>query len=296
VIGVIGIRRTGEERGPSLEMLRSLDAVLDQAAVAIERIAFAEEAAKVEALHATDRLRNALLSSISHDLRTPLTSILGSATTLRQQDARLDEGTRAELLATIEQEADRLDRFVADLLNMTRLEAGALETKSDWIDVSDLVDSAIRRFAREPKAGMVRRKLPAGLPLIRADFVLLENVLVNLIDNALKHAAGAGRIEITARAAGNRLEIAVTDDGAGIAAEALPHLFDKFYSGDRSDTGRAGAGLGLSICKGLVEAMGGTIAVLSPAENGRGARFAVSFAVPQQPVAAEPEIDQGAEA
>ncbi|HVT50728.1 MAG TPA: sensor histidine kinase KdpD [Dongiaceae bacterium] len=296
VIGVIGIRRTGEERGPSLEMLRSLDAVLDQAAVAIERIAFAEEAAKVEALHATDRLRNALLSSISHDLRTPLTSILGSATTLRQQDARLDEGTRAELLATIEQEADRLDRFVADLLNMTRLEAGALETKSDWIDVSDLVDSAIRRFAREPKAGMVRRKLPAGLPLIRADFVLLENVLVNLIDNALKHAAGAGRIEIIARAAGNRLEIAVTDDGAGIAAEALPHLFDKFYSGDRSDTGRAGAGLGLSICKGLVEAMGGTIAVLSPAENGRGARFAVSFPVPQQPVAAEPELDQGAEA
>ncbi|HVZ02109.1 MAG TPA: sensor histidine kinase KdpD [Dongiaceae bacterium] len=293
VIGVIGIRRTGEERGPSLEMLRSLDAVLDQAAVAIERIAFAEEAAKVEALHATDRLRNALLSSISHDLRTPLTSILGSATTLRQQDARLDEAARAELLSTIEQEADRLDRFVADLLNMTRLEAGALETKSDWIDVSDLLDSAIRRFAREPKAGMLRRKLPGSLPLIKADFVLLENVLVNLIDNALKHAAGATLIEVAARPAGHRLEIAVTDDGAGIAAAALPHLFDKFYSGDRSDSGRAGAGLGLSICKGLVEAMGGTIAVASPTETGRGARFAVSFAVPQQPV---PAAELGAEA
>jgi two-component system sensor histidine kinase KdpD len=294
VIGVIGIRRTGEERGPSLEMLRSLDAVLDQAAVAIERIAFAEEAAKVEALHATDRLRNALLSSISHDLRTPLTSILGSATTLRQQDAQLSEAARGELLATIEQEADRLDRFVADLLNMTRLEAGALETKSDWIDVSDLVDSAIRRFAREPKAGMVRRKLSGALPLIKADFVLLENVLVNLIDNALKHAAQASLIEITARNFGGRLEIAVTDDGTGIAPAALAHLFDKFYSGDRSDSGRAGAGLGLSICKGLVEAMGGAIAVVSPAESGRGARFAVSFGVPQQPVpAAELGADDG---
>jgi two-component system sensor histidine kinase KdpD len=293
VIGVIGIRRSGDERGPSLEMLRSLDAVLDQAAVAIERIAFAEEAAKVEALHATDRLRNALLSSISHDLRTPLTSILGSATTLRQRDAKLDEAARGELLATIEQEADRLDRFVADLLNMTRLEAGALETKSDWIDVSDLVDSAIRRFAREPKARMVRRKLPGDLPLIKADFVLLENVLVNLIDNALKHATAATLVETTARSAGGRLEIAVSDDGAGVPAGALPHLFDKFYSGDRSDSGRAGAGLGLSICKGLVEAMGGSIAVASPTESGRGARFTVSFAVPQQPVATEAGLTDG---
>jgi two-component system sensor histidine kinase KdpD len=216
---------------------------------------------------------------------------------LRRQDARLDETARAELLATIEQEADRLDRFVADLLNMTRLEAGALEAKSDWIDVSDLVDSAIRRFAREPRAGMVRRRLAGGLPLIKADFVLLENVLVNLIDNALKHAVGATRIEIAARAHDGRLELAVTDDGAGISPEALPHLFEKFYSGDRTDRGRAGAGLGLSICKGLVEAMGGTIAVLSPAEDGRGTRFTLSFAVPrQQPAAIESGLDQGAEA
>jgi two-component system, OmpR family, sensor histidine kinase KdpD len=295
-IGVIGIRRAGDERSPSLEMLRSLDAVLDQAAVAIERIAYAEDAAKVEALHATDRLRNALLSSISHDLRTPLTSILGSATTLRQQDAQLDERARDELLATIEQEADRLDRFVADLLNMTRLEAGALETKSDWIDVGDLADSAIRRFAREPKAGMVRRKLPADLPLIKADFVLLENVLVNLIDNALKHAAGASRIEIIARSGGHELQLTVSDDGAGIQPTALPHLFDKFYSGDRSDNGRAGAGLGLSICKGLVEAMGGTISVVSPTESGRGAQFILAFAIPQQPrPAAGMGLNEGAE-
>jgi len=283
IVGVVGIRRRGEERAPSEEMLRTLDAVLDQAAVAIERIDYAEEAAKVEALDATDRLRGALLSSISHDLRTPLTSILGSVTALRQQGAELNEAARAELLTTIEEEAERLDRFVADLLNMTRLESGALETKADWIDLTDLVDSAVRRIARQPGAEKVQRRIQAGLPLIKADFVLLENVLVNLIDNALKHAEGASRIEIGARVSGERVEIMVTDDGSGIAAADLPHLFDKFYRAGRSDTGRAGAGLGLSICKGLIEAMGGEIAVESPAAQGRGARFSIRLTVPPQP-------------
>jgi two-component system sensor histidine kinase KdpD len=121
------------------------------------------------------------------------------------------------------------------------------------------------------------------LPLIRADFVLLENVLMNLIDNALKHAADATRIELAARRLDDRIEVAVTDDGSGISAADLPHLFDKFYRAGRTDAGRAGAGLGLSICEGLVEAMGGEIAVTSPTEIGRGARFAVTFAVPAQP-------------
>jgi len=284
IVGVVGIRRKADERALPGEMLRTLDAVLDQAAVAIERIDFAEEAAKVEALDATDRLRGALLSSVSHDLRTPLTSILGSVTTLRQQGGHLTEDGRAEMLAMIEEEADRLDRFVADLLNMTRLESGALETKADWIDVADLVDSAIRRVARRPGAERVRRKLAADLPLIRADFVLLENVLVNLIDNALKHAAGASEIALSARCSAERLEIAVVDDGPGIDAADLPHLFDKFYrAGAHTDSNRAGAGLGLSICKGLVEAMGGAIDVASPVEQGRGARFLVSFVIPNQP-------------
>jgi two-component system sensor histidine kinase KdpD len=291
IVGVVGIRRRDGERAASGEMLRTLDAVLDQAAVAIERIDYAEEAAKVEALDATDRLRGALLSSVSHDLRTPLTSILGSVTTLRQQGGQLTENGRNELLATIEEEADRLDRFVADLLNMTRLESGALETKADWIDVADLVDSAIRRIARRPKAELVGRKVPGDLPLIRADFVLLENVLMNLIDNALKHALGATQIALTAQRMGNSVALSVTDDGSGIAAADLPHLFDKFYRAGqtdpkRADAGSAGAGLGLSICKGLVEAMGGEITVASPTEIGRGARFTVSFATPVQPKSA----------
>jgi two-component system sensor histidine kinase KdpD len=212
-----------------------------------------------------------------------LTSILGSVTTLRGQSARLDEKARGELLATIEEEANRLDRFVADLLNMTRLEAGALETRSDWIDVADLIDASLRRVSRDPRARLLRRRSAGGLPLIKADFPLLENVLVNLIDNALKHAQQATAIEVAAENRGNRVEISVTDDGSGISPEALPRLFDKFYSGASSDSGRAGAGLGLSICKGLVEAMGGTIAVESPTKSGRGARFTVGFTVPVQP-------------
>jgi two-component system sensor histidine kinase KdpD len=286
IIGVVGIRRREGEQVASGEMLRTLDALLDQAAVAIERIDYAEAAAKVEALNATDRLRGALLSSVSHDLRTPLTSILGSVTSLRQQGNQLTEEGRKELLAMIEEETDRLDRFVGDLLNMTRLESGALETKTDWIDIADTVDSAIRRLARRPSAGLVARRIAGELPLIRADFVLLENVLVNLLDNAMKHAAGAARIEVAARRLDERVEITVTDDGAGIGVADLPHLFDKFYRAGRTDTGQAGAGLGLSICKGLVEAMAGEITVTSPTEIGRGVRFAVSFPVPPQPKSA----------
>ncbi|HEY4161754.1 MAG TPA: ATP-binding protein, partial [Dongiaceae bacterium] len=285
-IGVVGIHKAGEERGLPSEMLQTVDAVLDQAAVAIERISFAGEAAKVEALDATDRLRGALLSSISHDLRTPLTSILGSVTMLRQQDDLLDERSRRELLATIEEESDRLDRFVSDLLNMTRLESGALETKADWIDVGDLVESAIKRLARQPKANIIQRRVAPELPLIKGDFMLLENILVNLIDNAFKHAAGAGKVEVAAAPVGDRVEFSVTDDGPGIGVSDLPHLFDKFYRAGGTDNRRAGAGLGLSICKGLAEAMGGAIAVESPVSGGRGARFLVSFGVPAQPAAA----------
>jgi two-component system sensor histidine kinase KdpD len=171
---------------------------------------------------------------------------------------------------------------------MTRLESGVLETGADWIDIADLADSAIRRLARQPRAGLVERKLAGDLPLIRADFVLLENVLVNLLDNALKHAGGATRIELAARLRGEQVEITVTDDGSGIPAADLPHLFDKFYRASqtdpkRADAGRAGAGLGLSICRGLVEAMAGGITVTSPTEIGRGARFTVEFPVPAQP-------------
>jgi two-component system sensor histidine kinase KdpD len=285
-IGVVGIRRSHEERALPSEMLLTLDAVLDQAAVAIERIEYAGEAAKVEALDATDRLRGALLSSISHDLRTPLTSILGSVTMLRQQNDLLDEPSRRELLATIEEESDRLDRFVSDLLNMTRLESGALETMADWIDVGDLLESAVKRLARQPKAPMIRCRAVPDTPLIKGDFMLLENILVNLIDNAMKHAEGAGRIDVAAGRIGERVEFSVTDDGPGIAAPDLPHLFDKFYRAGGTDNRRAGAGLGLSICKGLAEAMNATIAVVSPVSDGHGARFLVSFAIPAQPVAA----------
>jgi two-component system sensor histidine kinase KdpD len=289
VVGVLGL--AGEERDGNPDLARTLDAVLDQAAVAIERIAFAADAARVEAMAETERLRNALLSSVSHDLRTPLTSILGSVTTLRQGAARLDDPARDELLATIEEEAERLDRFVHNLLDMTRLESGALEVKRDWLDVGEVVGAAARRMAKRLGPQRLVRRIAADLPLLRGDFVLLETTLCNLIDNAAKHATGATAITIRAERRGDALVIEVIDDGVGIPPEHQPHLFDKFYRAGRGDVAPAGTGLGLAICKGLAEAMGGRIEVRSPVAHGRGTAFALAFPIEPQPATEAAELE-----
>jgi two-component system sensor histidine kinase KdpD len=279
--GVFGIRR--DARTLPRDFLATLDAMLDQAVVAIERIAFASEASHVEAAAETERLRAALLASISHDLRTPLTSILGSVTALRQEGTTYDESARADLLATIQEETERLDRFVANLLEITRLEAGALEVKRDWLVVSEVVDSATRALRRPLESRRVVRRIDPDLPLVCADFVLLETVLVNLLDNAVKHARDATTIEIDVTATADALRISVTDDGDGIPEAYVPQLFDRFLRMRRSDTVGAGTGLGLSICKGLVEAMGGTIEVESPVAAARGSRFTLIFPLEAQP-------------
>jgi two-component system sensor histidine kinase KdpD len=282
VVAVLGL--AGEPPSGNPELARTLDAVLDQAAVAIERIAFAADAARVEAMAETERLRNTLLSSVSHDLRTPLTSILGSATTLRSGTAALDAAARDELLATIEEEAERLDRFVHNLLDMTRLESGALEAKREWLDVADVVDSAIRRMARRvlPSQRLVRR-IPPDLPALRGDVVLLETTICNLIDNAVKHAIDATAVTVAAAPRDGELAIEVIDDGAGIPPQHLPRLFDKFFRGAQGDMAAAGTGLGLAICAGFVEAMGGRIRAESPVAHGRGTRFVLSLPIEPQP-------------
>ena len=282
VLGVAGAPPEGDG-----ELARTLDAVLDQAAVAIERISFAADAARVEAMAETERLRNALLSSVSHDLRTPLTSILGSATTLRSGAAGLDAAARDELLATIEEEAERLDRFVHNLLDMTRLESGALEVRREWLDVADAIDSALRRVTKRMSGLRMVRRVAPDLPLMRGDPVLLETVLVNLLDNAAKHAKGATQVAVGAGANDGELVIEVVDDGTGVPAQDLPRLFDKFFTRAGSATREGGTGLGLAICAGFVQAMGGRLRAESPAAHGRGARFVASFAVEKQPAPAE---------
>jgi two-component system sensor histidine kinase KdpD len=282
--GVLGVQLQGESlRG---DLVQTLDAMLDQAAVAIERLGFQQEASRVEAIAESEQLRSALLSSVSHDLRTPLTAILGSATALRRDAARLGPAEREDLAATIAEEAERLDRFVNNLLDVSRLEAGAMEIRREWLVVEEVVDSAVRRVQPRLAGRVLDRRVASGLPLLHADATLLETVLVNLLDNAAKHAPDATRVEIAASVEDGRLMLGVTDDGAGIPPEHQARLFDKFYRVQRGDRAAAGTGLGLSICKGLTEAMGGRIAVLSPVADGHGARFTVSFPVEAQPATA----------
>ncbi|MCC6471892.1 MAG: sensor histidine kinase KdpD [Alphaproteobacteria bacterium] len=285
-VGIFGI--AGAPEALPADLAQTLDAMLDQAAVAVERIDFARKVALAETLAETERFRAALLSSISHDLRTPLTSILGSVTALRRDPGQFGAEARGELLATIQEEAERLDRFVVNLLDITRLDAGAIKPKREWLQVAEVVETAARRIAGRLADRRLARNIPRDLPLLRGDFVLLETVLANLLDNAIKHAANARRIEVFASVEQGMLCIGVSDDGDGVPQELLPRLFDKFFRIQRRDRTVAGTGLGLSICKGLTEAMGGTIEARCPAADGRGMRFTLRFPLEKQPAPLEP--------
>jgi two-component system sensor histidine kinase KdpD len=259
-VAVAGIVR--DEPGLLLtpDQQRLLDALADQAALGIERVTLARDlhVARLEA--ETDRLRSALLTSISHDLRTPLASILGSATSLAsQQGMALDSGTRQTLLATIVEEADRLNRFIGNLLDMTRLESGALQPRGGLVDLSDVLGAALGRAGKILAKHKVDLDLAPGLPMLNLDMVLFEQVLFNLLDNAAKYSPPDSRIQIRAYRDGSQVILQVIDEGEGIPADDVERVFDKFYRANGMDRQRAGTGLGLAICRGFVEAMQGTI-------------------------------------
>ena len=284
-VGVLGLRQGEGDMPLKADMLQTMDSILDQSAVAIERLTLAEEAALVEAMTATDKLRTALMSSVSHDLRTPLTTIMGSASTLRQDTAKLDANAKDELLLAIVDETKRLDQYVTNLLNMSRLEAGELKPRREWIDPAEVLESAAARVASRAKHLAIDARIGPNVPLLRADFMLLETVLVNLLDNALKHGEGAEHVWASVKVRDNLITFEVVDDGVGIPPDFLDRLFDRFFRVQRSDSKPAGSGLGLSICKGFVEAMAGQIEVKSPVNQGKGAAFVITFPVEAQPVA-----------
>ena len=213
---------------------------------------------------------------MSHDLRTPLASILGALSSLKSYSDRYDEATRSELLGTALSEAERLDRFVGNLLNMTRLDAGVIVPKREAVDVGDLVSTTLRRAAPLLKDHVVASSVAPDLPQLSLDFVLAEQAMFNILDNAAKYSAVGGRIEVEARRTIGRIEIAIRDEGPGIPADALERLFDKFYRADAGDRRRAGTGLGLAIAKGFVEVQGGTIAARNRTDRS-GAEFVVSY-------------------
>jgi two-component system sensor histidine kinase KdpD len=277
-IATIGVLPNKEGRELSAGERRLLEAVGNQAAVAIERVTLAEDIDQARLGAERERLRSAMLTSVSHDLRTPLASIIGSLSSLLSYGERYDAGTRRELLATAQAEAERLDRFVGNLLDMTRLDAGAIAPKREAVEIGDLVSTTLRRAGPLVKGHAVSSSIPPGLPALQLDFVLAEQVLFNLLDNAAKYSPAGGGIEVAARQEGARIEIAVRDEGPGIAEGDLDRIFEKFYRADAGDRRRAGTGLGLAIARGFVEAMGGALTARNRADRS-GAEFMVSYPV-----------------
>ena len=274
VVGVCGIELVEDTLNPTDE--RMLTAILDQTAVAIDRARLSQESVDQAARLEGERYRDALLSSISHDLKTPLATITGAVSSLREFGDKMQPESRDDLLQSIEQESDRLSRFVANLLDMSRIESGALKFTRDWVDVADVVRTAVERARKYFPGRSIETGLASDLPLIEADSVLLGQVLFNLLDNAVKYG-GTEPINVYARRDGEAVIISVTDLGKGIPPEELERVFEKFYRRGKSDGRAPGTGLGLSIARGFVEAMGGTIRAESPALKKRGTRITMKF-------------------
>jgi two-component system, OmpR family, sensor histidine kinase KdpD len=284
--GVCGIEPADPIAAISPERERALSLILEQTAIAIDRALLVKDSVKTAALEENEKLRTTLLSSLSHDLRTPLASITGAVTTLRQFGETMAPAQRADLLASIEEEAARLMRFVANLLDMSRIEAGALKPKRDYVDIAEVARAAVERARKAFQSQQITTNLARDLPFVRGDSNLLEQVLFNLLDNAQKYGAGAG-VAVHARRAGADAQISVTDEGEGVRPADLERIFEKFYQGGRSDGRKAGTGLGLSIARGLVEAMGGTIRAESPAARRRGTRIVIQLPGVVAPAPAE---------
>jgi two-component system sensor histidine kinase KdpD len=288
-VGVLGVQFASKASAMAPEQRRLLDALLDQAAVAVERANLERHMREARVLAETEKLRAALLSSVSHDLRTPLASIIGSITSLLSYGKSYAEPVRRDLMLTIQEEAERLNRFVGNLLDMTKLESGALELKRDWVDIAELLGAAVERIRRQFGQRRIVLDLAEGLPMVRIDFVLFEQVVFNLLDNALKYSPPDSTVRAVAARAGDAVTIDVIDEGPGIPAADIERVFDKFHRVRQGDRQTVGTGLGLSICRGIAEAHGGSITARSPIKGGRGTAMTIRLPVEAQPALHSPE-------
>jgi len=279
VIGVVGV--DGDRNEPLLSPAerRLLEALTDQSALAIERVHLVEDMERVKRTIETERLRSALLTSISHDLRTPLAAVLGAAGTLRDLADKLNNEQKADLLSTVIDESERLNRFIANLLDMTKLEAGAVVPNTARHDLHEVIGSVLRRTKAMLASHKVELNLADNLPMVDLDAVLFEQVLFNLLDNAAKYASVGTTIAILSDREGDSLLLQVLDEGAGIPAPDLDHVFDKFYRAQKGDSVRAGTGLGLAISRGFIEAMHGSI-IAGNRTDCMGAVFSIRLPVP----------------
>jgi len=271
-VGVFGVKLDRQNVTPEERQL--INTWVGFAAIAIERVKLTEQARQTALLLEADKLRTALLNSISHELRTPLSAIVGAASMLLETGVTYDEKTRHELLESIQEGSRRMERVVVNLLDTARMENGMLHLKNDWCDIEDIVGAALRRIGEATAEYVIKTELPSDLGLIRADCVLLEQVLVNIIDNAMKYSPKGSSIIITVIREGENIKIAVMDSGSGIPQEDLPYIFEKFYRVKQPQK-VAGIGLGLSICKSIVEAHNGQIWAENRPSGGTNIMFTI---------------------
>jgi two-component system sensor histidine kinase KdpD len=260
---------------------RLLSAVANQLALTLERIRLQREANEAEVLRKTDELRTALLNAVSHDLRTPLSSIIASAGSLLQTDIDWTDEEEREFAQAIVGEAERLNRLVGNLLDLSRIEAGSLRPEKGWYDLRSLVEQVAGRLRPFTAGHKLSLDIPEELPPLHFDYVEIDQVLTNLIENAVKYTAPGTEIAVAVRAAASEVVIEVADTGPGIPPEALPRLFDAFYRAPTEGGGPKGSGLGLAVAKGLVEAHGGHITADNRPEG--GARFAFTLPISGAP-------------
>ncbi|HEY3342367.1 MAG TPA: ATP-binding protein [Anaerolineae bacterium] len=282
-VGVLCMRPEEHGYPLSAEQLHLLQTFANQTALAIERTRMSEEAQQAQVDVEAERLRNALLSSVSHDLRTPLTAISGAASTLLESES-LDVATRHELVQSIYDEADRLNRLVRNLLDMTRLEAGTVQVHKEWQLIEEVIGVALSRLEKQLADRPVRTDLPPDLPPAPFDAALIEQVLINLLENALKYTPPGSPIDITAHVGGRDLIVAVGDHGPGLVKGDQERIFEKFYRAKRyraeASGDERGTGLGLTICRGIIQAHGGRIWAENQPEGGAIFRFSLPLGEP----------------
>ena len=289
-IGVVALLPSSLRRVFLPEQQRLLDTILNQTALALERVRLAQAAQSAQIKVETESLRNSLLAGISHDLRTPLSSIVGAASSLAEEPERLSPESRRELARTIYDEGQRMATLANNILDMARLDAGAVTLKLDWVPLEEIVGGVLTRLRARLEGRPVKIDLPKDAPLVKLDAVLIEQVLVNIIENALKYTPAGTAIEISARFSQDAVTVTVADEGPGIPPGLEEKLFDKFYRA-APERAQSGVGLGLTICRAIVEAHGGTIR----AENRvpRGAAFRFTLPRDETPPSVDTEDERG---
>jgi len=289
-LGAVGLRpKISFEQDSEQGFL--LSACVNQLATALERVQLAGAVRRTQLEAEAERLRSSLLSAVSHDLKTPLATMIAAGAALIGRTGEIEPKAADEVLRSLVNEGERLSRLIHNLLSVTRLESASVELRRTPESVDDIVLSAVERFKDRPRKTPIVSEIDPDLPLISAEPVLLEQVLVNLLENATRYCGSDSSISVHARAAGSSVLVQVEDDGPGIAEHEREKVFEKFYRGQHSVKSDGGVGLGLTICRSIIRAHGGKIGVRERAGGGTLVEFTVPFAAAREQLSREASLD-----